>query len=535
MINRNIILIFISATLLICMVGAASGADATPGAVETPVVSGNSLDTAPSLNMEDGAGTPSTTTLNPRAPIRKKPVPVKTPKPTTVMTAAPTVAQVTIPTTVPTAIPTTVPTAIPTTVSGTPSLSPSAAELQARLDNAYATGNARLAAMQAAYSAWTVPSHPDLIALATTRNAKIAGLRTDGIDNTVALQSLLDSLPTGAALYFPAGTYRINGPISIDKSVTLFGEPGTVLDCRTPTRDVVFTINKWGSANAKMSGVTITSLVIEGPGIETPYLMILGYYLQNVELSHVKFHNVGITAFDVRTSTDVLVEDCVFDNVFYTGQGYGVCICDHSDRIIVRDNFFVTKGRHGITTGTANPNLPPADYVQSVTVENNYFENMQEAAIDTHYCTVGPFVVKGNVVKDSGYGVSLRGGLADVSENVIIHCGEGIRFVNEDVTSANIGSKIDRAVGNILINLWGAGIEVDKTNVLIQDNVVQGPAAGYGIYLGPSAYSPSSTLITGNVLENWRDGFYMISTSSSGISMVNNWMKNGGIFEKVEM
>ena len=103
-----------------------------------------------------------------------------------------------------------------------------------------------------------------------------------------------------------------------------------------------------------MSGVTITGLEIEGPGIETTPTMIAGWYLQNFNVSHVKFHNIGNCALIMRTSTDVIIEDCVFDNVFKNNYGYSICICDHSDRITIRDNFFVTKGRHYIATGTSN-------------------------------------------------------------------------------------------------------------------------------------------------------------------------------------
>ena len=73
----------------------------------------------------------------------------------------------------------------------------------------------------------------------------------------------------------------------------------------------------------------------------------------------------------ISTCTDVTVQNCVFDNVFYTGEGYGVAICDHSDRIVIRDSFFVTKGRHGVMTGTANYNFPGGLRPQCPR-ENNY-------------------------------------------------------------------------------------------------------------------------------------------------------------------
>jgi hypothetical protein len=382
--------------------------------------------------------------------------------------------------------------------------------------------------MRAAYQAWKIPT-PSVPSTAT--NVQTAGLKADGVtDNTAALKALLSAKPAGATLYFPAGSYRINGPITITKPVTLLGTAGTIFNCKYAT-DTVFTI-KGGSLSSKMSGVTVTGIVVEGPGIKTSPAMFVGTYLQGAHFSYVKFHNIGYAAIRLNGCADAMVEDCVFDNVFLTGTGYGVVITDYSDGITIRNNFFVTKGRHGITTGTSNSALPVEGYVRRVTVKNNYLENMQEGAIDTHSVTIGPFVVKGNVVYNSGVGVSLRGGLADISSNVIISCGEGIRLVNQEVDPANIGPKVDRVVGNTMIGMRSAGIEVDKTNSVIQDNVARGPGAGYGIYLGPSAYTPSSALITGNVLDNWRQGFYHVSASKSGLSVVDNYLETGGMFQR---
>ena len=188
--------------------------------------------------------------------------------------------------------------------------------------------------------------------------------------------------------YFPAGTYGVNGPNGITKLVTLVGESGTIFDARVPP-SYVFTINRGGSP---ISGMTVTGLVIEGPGIETNPAMIR-LNLQNCHVSYVKFHNVGYAANRINPCTDATVEHCVFDNVFQTGYGYGVCICERCDRILIRDNFFLTKGRHSVTTGTSQTFLPAADYVRQVIFENNYCENTTDRAADTHAQTVGPYIV----------------------------------------------------------------------------------------------------------------------------------------------
>ncbi len=396
-----------------------------------------------------------------------------------------------------------IPTTVPTIVPGTFSPPPVSTEEQARLTAAKAGANARLASMRAAYSAWSIPSRPDLVAAAT--NVRTAGLTADGTTDTTAdLQTLLDSHPDGATLYFPTGTYRIDGPVDITKPVTLVGEKGTVFNCRKATRNV-FIINRAGSLSSRMSGVAVTGVVIEGPGVETDPAMIDGYYLQDLHVSYVKFHNVGYAALRIKGCLDATVEDCVFDDVFKRRYGYGVVILEYNDRITIRDNFFVTKGRHGVATGTATTNLPVAGYTKRVTVENNYFENFTDQAIDAHTETTGPYLVKGNVIVDSRVGINLRNGIADIYDNVIIDCPTGILLRNDAVSASSIGSKVDRIVGNTIVNAVN-GMQVDKTNFLIQDNVMQGANAGTGIYLGPTAYSPEFAVISGNVLKNFDDG-----------------------------
>jgi hypothetical protein len=380
--------------------------------------------------------------------------------------------------------------------------------------------------MRSAYQAWKVPA-TGMPSGAT--NVQTAGLKADGAtDNTAALQALLNAKAAGATLYFPAGTYRINGGVTITKPVTILGTTGTVFDC-TRTSSNVFTVNKGGSLSSKMSGVTFTGIVIEGPGVETGPTMIDCYYLQGARFQYTKFRNVGYGAIRVKGCADVVVEDSVFDNVFRTGYGYGVVILDYSDNIVVRDNFFVTKGRHGVATGTATTGLPTAGYIKRVTVENNYFENFTDQAMDAHDETTGPYVARNNVVVNSRVGINTRNGLTELYDNVFVGCTSGILLRNQLVSASSIGAKVDRVVGNTILGAAN-GMQVDKTNSVIENNVMQG--TGTAIYLGPTAYSPDSAQITGNVLENWSDGF-ATAGGTGGISLVNNWLSPGTGWQKV--
>ena len=344
-------------------------------------------------------------------------------------------------------------------------------------------------------------------------------------DNTPALQTLLNGLPAGSALYFPAGTYRINGPVRIDKAITLFGESGTVFDCSRATQNV-FSLNGYGSASSTVSGVTITGLVIEGPGIETLPVMMRGKYLQNVQFSYVKFHNVGSTAIDVYFCTDVLVENCVFDNVFRTDEGYGVAVCDRSDRVLIRNNFFVTKGRHSFTTGTANPSLPESDYVRQVIFENNYCENTQSfgSAADTHIQTVGPIIVRNNVFYNCQHGVRLRGGYGEIYDNVVIGTKAGqVGIYVYDVAQVpnSFDTKQNKIERNTVLGTLDDGIVCANSNDLVRDNIITGSGV-YGFYVDGRYYTPTLLRIERNIVKGYSTPVSLYMAGSS-VQQVTNW------------
>jgi len=438
---------------------------------------------------------------------------------------SPTTVPTTVPTTIITTVPTTIATTVPTTSGSTLDPAMSATQAAAVASSASSSGYARLNAMQAAWHAWTVPSNPSLAASAT--NVLSSGLKNDGVtDNTASLQSLLNSLPSGSILYFPSGTYRLDGPVTITRPVTLLGEAGTVLDCRKATRYVI-TINRGGSATSKMSGVSITGFVIEGPGIETDPAMIDAYYLQGFRISYVKFHNVGYAAVRINTCTDATVENCVFDNVFKTGLGYGVCVTDHSDRILIRNNFFVTKGRHSFTTGTDNPSLPVEDYVRQVTFENNYCENTQGwgSAADTHEQTIGPIIVRNNVFYNCQHGVRLRGGYGEIYDNVAVGTATdqvGIYVYDQAIEPNAFDTKPNRIERNTVLGTIGVGILCANSNDLVRDNVLSCSGSRYGLYVDGRYYTPEQVLFERNIVRGFSKyiDFYL---AGSNVSQLNNW------------
>ena len=439
-------------------------------------------------------------------------------------TPVPTTAPTTAPTTVPiTTVPTTAPiTTVPTSGPGTLDPTMSSAQAASTAAAASSAGYAKLAAMQAAWHAWKVPSQSSLIAGAT--NARTAGMVSDGAtDNTAKLQSLINALPAGGTLYFPAGTYRINGPITINKRLNLVGESGTVFDCSRATQ-YVFTINRGGSA---INGMTITGLVIEGPGVETNPAMIDAYNIQNLHVSYVKFHNVGYAAIRINTCTDTVIEDCIFDNVYQKGYGYGVCIVERCDRVLIRDNFFVTKGRHSVTTGTSNAALPTSDYARQIIFENNYCENTQSfgSAADTHIETIGPFIVRNNVFNNCQHAVRLRGGYGEIYDNVIVGKATtqvGVYVYDQAMAPNSFDTKQNRILRNTILGTLGDGILCANSNDLVQDNILSGSGGVYGIYVDGRYYKPTLLRIERNIVKGYSSPV-VLSNAGSNVQQVTNW------------
>lgn len=433
----------------------------------------------------------------------------------TVPSSAPTIVSTTIPTTIPTTVP---PTSVPTIGTGL-----SATQAGAIVSAARTESYNRLASKQAAARSWAVPSRPDLVAIGT--NVLSRGLKNDDTtDNTVALQVLLNSLPSGATLYFPPGTYRIDGPVGIDKPVTILGESGTVFNCKNAVKDV-FIVNRYGSAGSKMNGIVFTGIVFEGPGNESNPAMIDAYYLNNFLVSYVKFHNLGYAGIRVNTCSNSVIEDCVFDNIFKTGTGYGVCITDRSDGIVVRDSFFITKGRHGITTGTSNPSLSSADYIRGVTVENNYFEFTTRSATDTHDVTWGPIVVKNNVYYRCETGVGLRGGVTEIADNTMIECTYGVYVYDLSSAPSTIESRVNSIVRNRIFDGLGDGMVLKYVNSYVVENIIDGQdktVGQIGIYVDNSRYTPTSFRIERNIVDDCRHGVYVL-VPSSAISLLSNY------------
>ncbi len=373
---------------------------------------------------------------------------------------------------------------------------------------AFQDADLKLEKMQDAYQDWSIPQF-NLPSGAV--NAKSNGVVGDGVtDDTDNIQDLLDNVTVQSTVYFPASYYKISGPITIDKELTLCGEPGTVFDCSTATSDV-FLINPNGSPQSIISNITITGIEFEGPGLESDPALIYAKYLDDFKITNSKIRDCGYAGLYLFNCTDCDIEKCVFDNIFKTGLGYGVAIGNKCDNIIIRDNFFVTYGRHSVSTGCVESNPTPDQYPKRVFIANNYFENTTEAALDTHAPTAGPITVINNVFYDCSKGVKYLNGAAEIIDNIFQDCLMGVSLYGDDLPHS--------IINNTFTNGYWESIYVTCPNVRILGNVSEGGEI--------SCDSASNCLIEGNYVQDKSDSIVITPPDNSTIIIQNNIANNG--------
>jgi hypothetical protein len=356
-----------------------------------------------------------------------------------------------------------------------------------KADAAFSDANIKLANAQQAYRSWAIQAQPSVAESAY--NVRLFGITGDGItDDTVKLQKLLNSVPSESVLFFPAGIYKINGPVIIDKGFTFVGEPGSIIDCSKATVSTVFNINPKGSSSSFISNIVITGMEFVGPGIESDPAIIDVNYTSNFKFTNSKMRDIGYAAIRLIHCEDSTVENCVFDNVFKTALGYGVAIANQCNNIYVQNNFFVRLGRHGVTTGCIEGDPTPDQYPLNMTVRNNYFENMTEEAINTHAPTKGPININNNVIYNCAKGVQLRNGVTEIADNVVVKCNMGIVLH---------GDNMPRVVkNNTVVETRWESVYVDCPNVQISGNIVKGSIG---------CLSPSDCIIQQNIIVDTKD------------------------------
>lgn len=195
---------------------------------------------------------------------------------------------------------------------------------------------------------------------ALENDVKLHGAVGDGVaDDTAAIQALLDSTPSNATIFFPAGTYKITRLIFRDKiGVSMGGDQNATLR----VVGIGTGIDYAGIVlQGTLTDCAIRDLKFQGDGTEASVqgavTSNLGINIDNLAIERLTIRNmtVGIiisgSALDHVNGVKILYN--YIENVFGTasGRGYGIATSLGGNRSIqtqVEGNIIIRAQRHSI-------------------------------------------------------------------------------------------------------------------------------------------------------------------------------------------
>lgn len=371
-----------------------------------------------------------------------------------------------------------------------------------------------------------VTDYTDFRAASVIVNVKTYGAVGNGTtDDTSSIQAAIDAISAGGSLYFPAGTYKLTGSLTLYSNVTVYGEG-------------VKSIIDLGPSASAFTGTNLSDLTIHS-------LKFLG--------------NSGSTdtgsGIELNTCTRVLVQGCYF-TAMATGSGTGgagaVFInCSHTRFIgnsgldagyaLVNhyncQSFTAIGNVHKNTRGTASTLLSTCCYANSGSVDGVFAGNVSDGDTYPFEVRVGAkrIAVVGNTVKNCGQqGIVVQsistGGVTShvlVADNVIQMASGSLYGINLDSTTHCTAHNniIEGPTTGAGINVTRQGSGADGTDNTVTDNLVRS-SAEYGIL---TASSCDRIRIAGNRIES-TDDQRSIYVQSDDCQVLNNYIKDSGFY-----
>jgi hypothetical protein len=356
----------------------------------------------------------------------------------------------------------------------------------------------------------------------------------DTANDTAAIQAAITSLSSGGTVYFPAGTYKCDGVLTISNANVRLqgvGREGAKLRFTTiGTNTNAITI----SAN----NVTISGLTIQGPQAGTYVANANGIY--------------GNGSSGSRLSR-IRIEDCEI----YNFGSYGIEL-DFCDNTAVCNNYIHDIGyagfhlRSGITSlidGNVVDNITPgtSGNMYGITVSHtstgyNVGLPANEKAATNHFC-IGVNITNNEVTRVAWEGIDAHGGFEiNVSNNRLYACRQGIAVSSSSGDATNYAGWSNVIRGNIVdarnkngttsgyenaqygINVNGFSNANQKNNrrVIVSENIIWGKgivsSSGSGAI---QAFGVERGIISDNIIESW-GGTGIIAATASTLSISGN-------------
>jgi Pectate lyase superfamily protein len=286
------------------------------------------------------------------------------------------------------------------------------------------------------------------------------GIKNDGSgDQTAAIQSAVDSAPSGSTLYFPEGTYHMDSYVVLPGNLTLVGQNDMAEF--GPGSQAIF-----DSQNG-ISNLTLRGLILNGGGI----------YLGD-------------------PTTNVVIDHCTVEN--FTNQSWNAIYSDHSTNLQITNSLFQNLQ----TPATSDD---PDDYAaltalaindsQQLTIKSNTWSHFGEGAhllwYDNDVTRTGPYIGYNTATGQERMWVEIQTfGTNEVVENTLI---EHNTVSHPDVAywgsfgiSAAIGGSTGTTVqyntlyadDSTVVGFYGYGIEMIGTEMSVLNNTLKGPWGG---------------------------------------------------------
>lgn len=411
-------------------------------------------------------------------------------------------------------------------------------------------------------------------AVARTAQAKLResvsvkdfGAVGDGVtDDTAAIQDAINSLTaSGGTVFFPKGTYKTDGGITLVSNLTLQGEAGAVLK---PSASVPL----WAYRGLATNNVKVKDLAFEGTGTaftDGNQQLLHIANATNVEVSGCNFTKARVTGLgiaacdavhisncnfkrnyyygaDVRDSSNTTTDSCVFELNGDTGtattafgRGFVFWKCSNST---ISNSVFHQNTEYGLRlysqTGDSEANRNIA--ITGCTFRDNgttaagkndlyvYNEHGGTERVAISGCTfsvrTGNFgaVLSGNTISltgctfkgitpQQGYAVSLYGSTnVVVAGNVFVDLSYVASFsATSGAVSTNCTLSNNQCVG---VATFTAGGVQGTGHIISNNNIKHGGAGASDVGIALTSANISAT-ITGNVLDGFYRAFNLAST-----------------------
>ena len=353
-------------------------------------------------------------------------------------------------------------------------------------------------------------------------------------NDTVAIQAAITSLSSGGTVYFPAGTYKCDGVLTISNAnVRLLGVGREGAKLRFTTIG-----SNTNAITISANNVTISGLAIQGPQVGTYVVNANGIY--------------GNGTSGTRRSR-IRIEDCEI----YNFGNYGIEL-DFCDNTVVCNNYIHDIGyggfhlRSGITSlidGNVVDNITPgtSGNMYGITVSHtstsyNVGLPANEKAATNHFC-IGVNITNNEVSRVAWEAIDAHGGFEiNVSNNRVYATRQGIAVSSSSGDATNYAGWSNVIRGNIIdarnkdgttsgyenlqygININGYSNATQKNNrrVIVAENIIYGKgivsSSGSGAI---QAYGVERGIISNNIIESW-GGTGIIAAVASTLSISGN-------------